>query len=202
MIEEVRRVVMGEPAPGKSEFSHVETVEPFELGDGRVWLVWGWDELPRLPHHSTDPYVPSTYFPAPGGMRISATRFGITDADQDPVVPEELVKLSEAEPCGRVDDPARPGMHRTDSIDIGVVVAGEVIVEAGDGRQVALRPGDVYIQNGAMHNWHASEPGAHVVYIGLGATRAEPAPGGEPGGVVIALRGDRRADEEPADDRA
>jgi hypothetical protein len=173
VIEEVRRVVTGEPAPGKSEFTHVEVVEPYELGDGRVWLVWGWDLLPNLPYHSKEPYAPGSWFPPTGGLRISATRFVPPPADE-PAMPEALAALAEAEPCGRLDDPSRPGMHRTDSIDIGVVVSGEVTVESEDGTRVVLRAGDVYVQNGAWHNWHPDpERPAHVVFIGVGATRSE-----------------------------
>jgi hypothetical protein len=173
VIEEVRRVVTGEPAPGQSVFTHVEAIEPYKLGDGRVWLVWGWDSVPELPYHSTEPYSPGTYFPPAGALRISATRFVPPDGSE-PAMPEELAALAEAEPCGRLDDPDRPGMHRTNSIDIGVVVSGQVTVEAEDGTKVLLRPGDVYVQNGAWHNWHPDpdEP-AHVVFIGVGATRAE-----------------------------
>jgi hypothetical protein len=176
MIDEVRRVVMGEPTPGKSEFSHVEVVEPFELGDGRAWLIWGWDQTPTLPHFSTDPYVPTTFFPPPETVRVSATRFGSEQSldDEDASPPAELQALIDAEPCGRVDHASQPGMHRTESIDIGVVVSGEIVVEAEDGAIVTLRPGDVYVQNGAMHNWHtAGTPGAHVVFVAVGARRAE-----------------------------
>ena len=65
-----------------------------------------------------------------------------------------------------------PGMHRTDTIDIGVVVSGHVRVEAEDGSSVTLRPGDVYVQNGAMHAWHEDPDDPALVVFVLSAPSA------------------------------
>jgi uncharacterized cupin superfamily protein len=63
-------------------------------------------------------------------------------------------------------------MHRTDTIDIGVVISGEITSVADDGTKVVLRPGDIYIQNGALHAWEVSrESPADVVWILIGAKR-------------------------------
>jgi hypothetical protein len=174
VIEEVRRVVMGEREGGESTFTHVEVVEPMEVGDGRVWHIWGWDETPVLPLDPTGPYIPRSWASPVGGMRVTATRFSdqqLPQTEQERETEAALKALAAAEPCGRYDDPTRPGMHRTDSIEIGVVVSGEVTVEAGDGEKVVLRSGDVYVQNGALHNWLAQPDQAHVVFISLGVER-------------------------------
>jgi hypothetical protein len=175
MIERVRRVVMGEPESKKSVFTHVEEVERF---GGTYWLVWGWDKIPKLPHHGAEPYVPRSFFPPPGGLRIIAVRMGGPEngaADEEsPDAATPPSAIWEAEPAGMYGDPDRPGMHRTDTIDVGVVVSGEVTTEASDGSTVVLGPGDVYIQNGALHNWHANpENPGHVVFMCLGATRGD-----------------------------
>jgi quercetin dioxygenase-like cupin family protein len=44
-------------------------------------------------------------------------------------------------------------MHTTATIDYGVVLSGEVILELDDGAKLTLRPGDTYIQNGTRHRW-------------------------------------------------
>ena len=44
-------------------------------------------------------------------------------------------------------------IHRTDSIDYGVVISGEIEMELDDQEVVTLRPGDVVIQRGTIHNW-------------------------------------------------
>ena len=43
-------------------------------------------------------------------------------------------------------------VHRTDSIDYAVIVAGEIDMELDDG-VVHLKAGDVLVQRGTVHNW-------------------------------------------------
>lgn len=45
-----------------------------------------------------------------------------------------------------------PRNHRTDSIDYGVVISGEIDMDL-DGTVVHLRAGDVLVQRGTIHNW-------------------------------------------------
>jgi mannose-6-phosphate isomerase-like protein (cupin superfamily) len=45
-----------------------------------------------------------------------------------------------------------PRNHRTDSIDYGIIVSGEIDMEVDDST-VHLRAGDVFVQRGTMHNW-------------------------------------------------
>ena len=44
-------------------------------------------------------------------------------------------------------------VHRTDSIDYLVVMAGEIDMELDDGVSVHLEAGDVMVQRGTVHNW-------------------------------------------------
>jgi quercetin dioxygenase-like cupin family protein len=44
-------------------------------------------------------------------------------------------------------------MHRTQSLDYGVVLSGAIVLELDDGAQVALAAGDVLVQRGTIHNW-------------------------------------------------
>jgi quercetin dioxygenase-like cupin family protein len=49
--------------------------------------------------------------------------------------------------------PGRPGrMHRTETIDYAIVLAGEVDMEM-DNSTVKLKVGDVVIQRGTNHSW-------------------------------------------------
>ena len=45
-----------------------------------------------------------------------------------------------------------PRNHRTDSIDYGVILSGEIDMEL-DGTNVHLKAGDVFVQRGTIHNW-------------------------------------------------
>lgn len=176
----VRRVVTGEPKPGESRFTHVEEVKPLEPFPGfGQYHVWGWDEVPSLPYDDDTPYVPRSHFPAPGGVRITANYMGkMADERADP--PDDDGYAADGKEFGRIMGGqdigflagSSPGMHRTDTIDIGIVVSGTVVVESTDGSRETLGPGDVYIQNGATHAWHGDpENPAHMVFVLVGARR-------------------------------
>ena len=45
-----------------------------------------------------------------------------------------------------------PRNHRTDSIDYGVILSGEIDMEL-DGTSVHLKAGDVFVQRGTVHDW-------------------------------------------------
>ena len=58
-------------------------------------------------------------------------------------------------------------MHRTDTVDYGIVLAGEVhlILERAE---TLLRTGDVVVQRGTSHAWHnRSERVARMAFINL-----------------------------------
>ncbi|MCJ1282183.1 hypothetical protein MMC26_001506 [Xylographa opegraphella] len=48
---------------------------------------------------------------------------------------------------------AEPLMHRTQSLDYGIVVSGEVDLTLDGGETRTMRPGDVVVQRGTMHAW-------------------------------------------------
>lgn len=175
----VRRVVTGQTAAGESVFTHVEKVEPIVRGNKLEWFgVWGWDELPMLPHHSTEPYVPSSVFPAADrkAVRINTVIFppghGMKTgaAATAPVVEDAAyAKLMAAQIPGR---PITQAMHTTDSVDLGFVLTGEMCLIQGDGSEVTLRPGDVLVQNGAEHAWqNRTDQPSMMCFVVLGAPR-------------------------------
>ena len=52
----------------------------------------------------------------------------------------------------RADSP-HPLMHRTQSVDYGVVIEGELTLVLDSGAEVLLRPGSVVVQRGTNHAW-------------------------------------------------
>jgi len=174
MVEKVRRVVIGEPESYRSEFTHVEDVEALPIGETglRWWPVWGWDELPQLPHHGSEPWTPESFFPRAGGVRVVALGCSPEKSSASEEVQAESLRLMTAEPAGLYHDAERATLHRTDTVDIGVVVSGEITAEAEDGSRVTLGPGDVFVHNGALHAEHwQPEKGGHAVIIKIGAER-------------------------------
>jgi quercetin dioxygenase-like cupin family protein len=54
---------------------------------------------------------------------------------------------------GRYEPGNKPRWHRTDSVDYAICISGEMWMEMEDG-EVHLKPGDVVIQRGTIHNWN------------------------------------------------
>jgi quercetin dioxygenase-like cupin family protein len=44
-------------------------------------------------------------------------------------------------------------MHRTDSVDYGVVLNGRIVLQLDGGAEVTLETGDVLVQRGTAHSW-------------------------------------------------
>jgi quercetin dioxygenase-like cupin family protein len=64
-------------------------------------------------------------------------------------------------------------MHTTGTVDMEIVISGELVLELDDGIEPTLRAGDVNIQNGTRHRWHnrGAEPTVTAVaMVGLSRT--------------------------------
>jgi len=173
--EVVRRVVTGQKSDGESSFTHIEEIEPLRREDGTLqwWGVWGFDELPTLPFFDDQPYLARSLWPAPGGVRVQVVNIPPGEVGSIARPSDEWLRLRAAEEVG-YDRDDRTGMHTTDTIDIGVVLSGEIDIIQGNGDRVRLRHGDVYIQNGAEHAWHNdTEEPFIMAFVFLGVHRAE-----------------------------
>jgi mannose-6-phosphate isomerase-like protein (cupin superfamily) len=178
MHDKIRLVVTGQTDDGTSVFVSDEEVDPIRPAispGGAYHRLWGSDQPPRLPSDGSPPDQP-TYFPPAGGYR-----FGFFTLAPDSVtLPPDLdlgaalAELAEKLPgLADVAEPDHPGMHTTDTVDLDLVISGEVWLELDGGKEVRLRPGDCVVQNGTRHAWHnrGEEPATIFVTL-LGATRA------------------------------
>lgn len=173
----VRRVVTGHTPAGKATVVSDTDVDAITLGalpGAEFYPLWGADEAPTFPDDGSLRPV-STYFPPVGGFR-----FGLmTVAPESVAVPKDLdlqlvlAELEEKLPgLAAYMEPDNPGMHTTNTIDFGYVLSGEVWLELDDGKEVHLRAGDTFVQNGTRHAWHNkhTEP-CRVVGCIIGARR-------------------------------
>src|SRR5215212_2058490 len=68
----------------------------------------------------------------------------------------------------------RSPMHRTRSIDDGIVLEGEIFLVLDDGSETRLGPGDVCIQRGTDHAWeNRSDRPARIAFILIDGTFTE-----------------------------
>jgi quercetin dioxygenase-like cupin family protein len=143
-----RRFVTGTDADGSAVFvdhGDMQWRDARTIGEGTgIWLVWGANERVTLPSDGTH-FDYDTAFPPPAGFRYELMRMG---------------------------PGATFGMHKTATVDIGVVLSGEMWLELDDGAEQMLGPGDFYVQNGTIHAWHnrGTEPCiAAIVLVGANA---------------------------------
>ena len=175
----VRRIVTGE-RDGKSivvSDGPVPSTHDFAAVPGfQTTLVWAGSEVPCIPHTGDDPATcTASMLPSPHGSRVILVQFPpdsvMMRADFDPEAAgreylEYLPGLAES------FDPDGSGMHKTDTVDYDVVVAGELWLELDDGEIRHLHPGDIVIQNGTRHAWrNRSEQPAVMLAVLVGAQR-------------------------------
>jgi mannose-6-phosphate isomerase-like protein (cupin superfamily) len=157
----IHRTVTGHDENGKAIVSSQEplpTVVEIAAVPGMVFHeVWATDGSPAPVDNGNDPtLVPLRLLPPKSGTRV---RF----VDFPPETPDALVRGSEnsknafaeigdvAALTVKTDSP-HPLMHRTETVDYGIVIEGEIILVLDDS-EVLLGPGSVVVQRGTNHAW-------------------------------------------------
>jgi uncharacterized cupin superfamily protein len=99
-------------------------------------------------------------FAAPGA------RDGV-DAD---AIRAEMAQIAPGMMTSGHHDPKDPGMHRTDTIDLDLVLDGELELELPGAGSVRLQAGDVVVQRGTWHKWTNRNDGpTRMLAIMIGA---------------------------------
>ncbi|EKT79019.1 cupin domain-containing protein (plasmid) [Rhodococcus opacus] len=179
----VRRVVAGNDARGKSVFLSDGAVphrHDFQFLPGqaqsRVWFTAGppvttppGDE----PTSATGPVIPG-----PGGASFVIVEYAPDSAVDDPRFDAEHADTEFAQyapDIAAASDPAEPGMHRTPSVDYGVVLDGEIWLELDDGAQTLLTRGDTIVQIAGRHAWrNKSDRPATLAFVLTGTVEDAP----------------------------
>jgi quercetin dioxygenase-like cupin family protein len=149
MSFDTRRIVTGHDAQGRAVVISDRRLAAEQVPDASVWFnkIWtseGW------PADNTDP--------ADGAERPTGLALGNGS----------VLRIIEMGPGHRSP------MHRTDSLDYGILLAGEVDLELDDNRRVSLNVGDVVIQRGTIHAWiNRGTETARMAFVLLGATPLE-----------------------------
>jgi quercetin dioxygenase-like cupin family protein len=124
-----RRIVTGHDAAGKSVvLSDTTSPKTTEIGTAafhEIWVTEGMPvQIPATEPESTD--RPIRVPPPPNGV---------------------MIRFTEMEPG------AASPMHRTETLDVGVVLEGETWMLLDDGSETLVGPGDAVVQRGTNHAW-------------------------------------------------
>jgi mannose-6-phosphate isomerase-like protein (cupin superfamily) len=173
----VRRVVTGHDDDGKAVFVSDDDVAAttVSLSSTAYHELWRGEAAPVFPDQGQNGPL-TTFFPAKDGYRFFILTLPPGDGHgslENLDLEKALAELSQKLP-GIADwsEPENPGMHRTDTVDMEIVLSGEITLELDDGAETVLRPGDINIQNGTRHRWHnrGSQPAVMACFM-VGATR-------------------------------
>jgi hypothetical protein len=123
--------------------------------------IWGFDKIPDLPlapEQVLGGYNQRGIFGPKDGVRVNVISLAPEKGGKAPDLGTEVSKIDLG--TGANMSPSEygsGGMHRTDSIDLGVVLKGETDIdypgEDGQVHTVTVREGDFIAQNGAYHEW-------------------------------------------------
>lgn len=172
----IRRVVTGHDESGRSVFASDDEVEGLTMDILPGWEfmdMWGADATPTFPDDGAKPIAPA-YFPAVDGFRFS---FSVIPPKDTPpvegVAPDDALATVNAALPGMMDHLEPDGFHTTDTVDMEVIIKGEVTLVLDDGQEKLLRAGDTVVQNGTRHVWRVDgpEPCLMAVFM-LGAHRS------------------------------
>lgn len=125
----VRRVVTGHTAQGRAVVAIDETLAsaPSARPGQEACVIWATDRVPADNLDAAD----------------GSQRTGTTTLANGAIF--RVVRYA----------PGMTGrMHRTRTLDYGVVLGGSIVLELDDGVEVTLQAGDVLVQRGTLHNWH------------------------------------------------
>jgi quercetin dioxygenase-like cupin family protein len=124
-----RRIVTGHDESGRSVvLSDAPTPKTLEIGTAAFHEIWITDAMP-VPIAATEPE------PTDRPARVPPPANGV------------MVRFTEMEPG------AASPMHRTESLDVGVVLEGETWLLLDDGSETRVQAGDAVVQRGTNHAW-------------------------------------------------
>lgn len=172
-----RRVTTGQ-VDGKAVFVTDESIEALHaaaIPGVEMLTVWGADVIPNVPNIGLLPSFVG-HFPPATGLRVLLFSLPPENEpfDWDPSSEAAFAEAALKFP-GLLDkfDPEHEGMHTTQTVDIGIVLEGSIILELDDGATRLLEKGAVVVQNGTAHKWiNPSDKRAWVLFVLIGASLA------------------------------
>jgi hypothetical protein len=177
----MRRAVTGHSHEGKSIFlSDGEPPRSISFDNFPVLKqgeMWATPSVPVIPKDEADPTpAMASLIPGPGETRFRILRFpskpevdqAIADGTDWSAFAKEYVR--KAPGLAEAHEPDGSGMHKTNTVDYGIVLSGQIWLELDDGVKKKFKQGDCIIQNATRHRWlNEDEEPCIMAFIMIGA---------------------------------
>jgi len=145
-----RRIVTGHDADGKSVvLSDAPNPKSLDIGTAAFHEIWITDRTPA-------PIAATEAEPTDRPVRVPPPANGV------------MVRFTEMAPG------AESPLHRTETVDVGVVLEGETWLLLDDGSETRVGPGDAVVQRGTMHAWaNRSDRPVRMLFVLIDGTIAD-----------------------------
>lgn len=160
-LKEIKRVITGHDASGKAivlENSILQNVHNLKSAPGTVFHeVWNTETNASISATTADVTTGALILPPP----VAGTRFRFVDIPPDheylhKLSPDDLKatfkEIGDDKAGTSSTDSKHPLMHRTETIDYGIVMSGTITLILDD-EEVDVHENSVIIQRGTNHAW-------------------------------------------------
>jgi quercetin dioxygenase-like cupin family protein len=148
MSEKIRRIVTGHDTNGSAVFTDDALFEPIAIpsGDAAMSTIWTTLSVPADLNDDTD-----------GAKRDAGTT----------LKGGSVIRIVDMLP--NCSSP----MHRSSSIDYGIIISGEIELELDNGIVKTIGQGGIIVQRGTIHKWRNPSP-TEICRIVFVLTEAKP----------------------------
>lgn len=138
-------IVQDGPSPGRFESGHWDE-------------LWAFSQIPASLADTSDPADLTSFrlAPVPGEIRCRIFTVSAGGTPGREARNREWAARMDLTETETPDPTAYPWLHRTPTVDVVVVISGEMDLVLDSGDEVHLRAGDSVIQRGTMHAWRAT----------------------------------------------
>lgn len=172
----IRRIITGHDAGGHAiiqDDGPPARIQKIGGAHGPVFYeIWNTRETPaRIDRTSGEPPEAGiSLAPPKNGTRIRVLDIAPDDTSLETMTPEEarahFAEVGATEASSHVGAGSRHAfMHRTETVDYGILLEGELTLIMDVGETV-IRPGDIVIQRGTNHGWaNRSGKPCRIVFV-------------------------------------
>jgi mannose-6-phosphate isomerase-like protein (cupin superfamily) len=170
-LRPIRRVVTGNDERGRSTViwdGAAPAAHPMSVYDRGHTDLWVWPETPApLSLDSDDGNIPDDFPGPPNGGHLRVVHW--RERSEETNAEFKPFHEPKPRPGGRTWDRGggnnlySSAMHKTESVDYGIILTGERAVKLDD-CELLLKPGDVIVQVGAWHQWDSSRLGCLMAF--------------------------------------